>query len=78
MDKMGHATVAEYTDAAGRFRLTGMVPGVPFDLFAQLVGEPDAKGARFIKGYARVARPTVQPGQTLDLGDLHAGDPVQE
>jgi RNA polymerase sigma factor (sigma-70 family) len=77
-DKMGRGTPAEYTDAAGRFRLTGIVPGVPFDLHAQLVSEPDAKGSRRILGYSKLARPTVQPGQTLDLGDLHAGDPVQE
>jgi RNA polymerase sigma factor (sigma-70 family) len=77
-DKMGHATTAEYTAADGRFRLTGLVPGVAFDLRAQMVAEPNEKGQRFISGYAKVARPTVKPGETLDLGELRVGEVERE
>jgi RNA polymerase sigma factor (sigma-70 family) len=75
LDKGVKASRGERTDAQGRFRLTGVVPDTAFDLVAQLVGPPNAKGQQFTTGEVRIARPTVRPGQTLDLGDLRAAAP---
>ena len=61
---------SERTDTQGRFRLTGVLPDVPFDLKARLTAPPDAKGQRLILGEVFIARPTVKAGATLDLGDL--------
>jgi hypothetical protein len=77
-DKMGRWTQAEKTDADGRFRVGGLIPSVAFDLHAQLVSEPDAKGSQYITGYAKVARPTVKPGETHNLGDLTVGEVEKE
>jgi RNA polymerase sigma factor (sigma-70 family) len=72
------ASRAERTDAKGRFRLPGVLPDVAFDLKAQLEGAPNAKGQRFITATVRIARPTVKPGETLDLGDLPAFTPPKK
>jgi RNA polymerase sigma factor (sigma-70 family) len=69
-------STGEQTDAQGRFRLTGLLPGVPFDLKVQLVAPPNAKGERHVTGEVTLARPTVKPGETLDLGDLRAVAPA--
>ncbi|MCI0686574.1 MAG: hypothetical protein L0Y54_04970 [Sporichthyaceae bacterium] len=73
-DKMGRWTQAEKTDAGGRFRVGGLIPSVAFDLYAQLVTEPNAKGSRYVTGYAKLTRPTVKPGEIRDLGDLTVAD----
>ena len=81
-DKTMHAifpySTSEKTDDQGRFRLTGLLPDVPFDLKVQLVSEPDAKGQRFITAQLSIARPTVKPGETHDLGDLQAIQPPEK
>jgi protocatechuate 3,4-dioxygenase beta subunit len=69
-------SLAERTDAQGRFRLSGILPDVPFDLEASLVGPPNAKGQQFVTATVKVARPTVKSGETLDLGDLRAVEPT--
>jgi RNA polymerase sigma factor (sigma-70 family) len=68
-------STGEQTDARGRFRLTGMLPDVPFDLKVHLIAPPNAKGERHVTGEVTLARPTVKPGETLDLGDLRAVTP---
>jgi RNA polymerase sigma factor (sigma-70 family) len=68
-------STSEQTDARGRFRLARLLPDVPFDLKVQLVAPPNAKGQRFVTAVVSVARPTVKPGETLDLGDLRAVAP---
>jgi RNA polymerase sigma factor (sigma-70 family) len=65
----------ERADAGGRFRLNGLVPDTAFDLIARLVGPPDKKGQQLLTAEVRIARPTVRPGETLDLGDLRAVAP---
>jgi hypothetical protein len=77
-DKMDYSSTSEKTDDQGRFRLAGVVPEVAFDLRVQLLEPPDAKGQRFIKGMVPVARPTVKPGEALDLGDLRVGEPPEK
>jgi RNA polymerase sigma factor (sigma-70 family) len=67
---------SERTDAEGRFRLNGLVPDTAFDLVARLVGPPNKQGRQFLTAEVRVARPTVKPGETLDLGDLRAVGPA--
>jgi RNA polymerase sigma factor (sigma-70 family) len=69
---------AEKSDDQGRFRLPGVLPDVAFDLKAQLVAPPNAKGQRLITATVRIARPTVKPGETLDLGDLPAIAPPKK
>ncbi len=64
------SATSKRTDAQGRFRLTGVLPDVPFDLKARLTAPPDAEGQRRILGEVFVARPTAKAGATLDLGDL--------
>jgi hypothetical protein len=76
LDKFDYVTSPEKTDDHGRFRLTGVLPGVAFDLRVQLLGPPDAKGPRLIAGMVAVARTSVKPGETLDLGDLRALAPA--
>jgi hypothetical protein len=71
-------STAEKTDAQGRFRLAGMLADVPFDLKVQLVAPPNAKGQRFLTAVVTIARPTVKPGETLDLGDLRAVAPPKK
>jgi protocatechuate 3,4-dioxygenase beta subunit len=73
--KYSAISTGEHTDARGRFRLTGLLPDVPFDLKVQLVAPPNAKGQRLVTGEVTLARPTVKPGETLDLGDLRAVTP---
>jgi hypothetical protein len=75
LDQGKRASRSERTDEQGRFRLPGLLPDVPFDLVAQLVAPPDAKGRQTVTGEVRIARPTVKPGETLDLGDLRAVAP---
>src|SRR5262249_27589313 len=65
-------SLAQRTDQQGRFRLTDLLPDVAFGLNARLVAPPNAKGERFVTGEVVIARPTVKPGETLDLGDLRA------
>jgi RNA polymerase sigma factor (sigma-70 family) len=69
---------SERTDADGRFRLSGIAPDVPFDLVARLVGPPDKKGQQLLTAEVRITRPTVKPGETLDLGDLRAVAPPKK
>jgi RNA polymerase sigma factor (sigma-70 family) len=77
-DKMDYTSSSEKTDDQGRFRLAGVVPDIAFDLRVQLLEPPNAKGQRFIKSMVQVARPTVKPGETRDLGDLRAVEPPQK
>jgi hypothetical protein len=72
------ASLAERTDEQGRFRLTGMLPDVAFDLETLLIAPPNRKGQRLITGEVRIARPTVKPGETLDLGTLRAIEPPKK
>jgi hypothetical protein len=65
-------SLSEKTDRQGRFRITGLLPDVAFDLIVQLEGPPNARGQRPIAAKVKIARPTVKPGATLDLGDLRA------
>jgi hypothetical protein len=61
----------EVSDSQGRFRLTGLLPEVAFDLKVQLTrdaGKPMKNP--IIAGMVKVARPTVKPGEVLDLGEL--------
>jgi hypothetical protein len=69
-DKIG--SQAEQTDEHGRFRLPDVVPDLAFDLEAVLVAPPNRKGQRIVIGEVKIARPTVKPGETLDLGTLRA------
>jgi RNA polymerase sigma factor (sigma-70 family) len=73
-----HVSRSEQTDAEGRFRLPGILADVAFDLKVRLVAPPNAKGQRFITGEVIIARPTVKPGETLDLGDLRAVAPPKK
>jgi RNA polymerase sigma factor (sigma-70 family) len=77
-DFANKVSLAERTDAQGRFRLTGILPDVAFDLEASLVGPPNEKGQQFITAEIKIARPTVKPGETLDLGDLRAVAPAKK
>jgi len=72
------SSTAEKTDNQGRFRLTGLLPDVSFDLKVQLLGQPNGRGDRSILGEVSIARPTVKPGETLDLGDLRAIQPPEK
>ena len=74
-DKMNFVTGPEESDDQGRFRLDGLIAGVPFDLGVQLVSEPDPKGQRMIRGQVKTVRASVKPGETLDLGDVKVADP---
>jgi RNA polymerase sigma factor (sigma-70 family) len=51
------------TDADGRFRIDGVVPGVPFYLAL-------SRGQQSFEPAAKLADPQVQPGKRLDLGDV--------
>jgi RNA polymerase sigma factor (sigma-70 family) len=62
----------EKTDEQGRFRVVSVLPDVTFDLRVQLLGPADAKGRRSITDMVKIARTTVKPGQTLELGDVRA------
>jgi RNA polymerase sigma factor (sigma-70 family) len=73
--KLFRYSTAAQTDDQGRFRLSGLLPEVPFDLKVHLLSEPDAKDRRSIVAAVSIARPTVQPGETLNLGDLRAVQP---
>jgi hypothetical protein len=75
-DKIG--SLMEKTDEQGRFRLTGVLPDVAFDLEAMLIAPPNRKGQRFITGEVRIARSTVKPGETLDVGILRAIEPPRK
>jgi RNA polymerase sigma factor (sigma-70 family) len=74
-DKVEYVTSSDKTDGQGRFRLTGILPDTAFDLRGQLVSPPNPKGQRLIEAMVKVARPTVKPGETLDLGELRAVAP---
>jgi RNA polymerase sigma factor (sigma-70 family) len=74
-DKLEYVTSSEKSDGQGRFRLTGILPDTAFDLRAQLASAPDAKGRRFIEAMVKVARSTVKPGETVNLGELRAVAP---
>jgi RNA polymerase sigma factor (sigma-70 family) len=69
-DKLHYSTSSDKTDDQGRFRLTGVLPEVPFNLKVQLLKPPDAKGQRIIAGMVPITRATVKPGETLNLGKL--------
>jgi RNA polymerase sigma factor (sigma-70 family) len=69
---------SEKTDAQGRFCLTGVLADAAFDLNVQLLGPADAKGRRSVAGVVKIARVTVQPGATLELGDLRAAAPTKK
>jgi RNA polymerase sigma factor (sigma-70 family) len=68
----------EKTDDQGRFRVGSVLPGVAFDVRAQLLGPADAKGQRSITAMIKVGRTSVKPGETLDLGDLRADHPPKK
>jgi protocatechuate 3,4-dioxygenase beta subunit len=51
------------TDRDGRFRLTGLVPGVKFGLSLR-------QGSTFLVGEPRIGMKEVKPGQSLDLGEV--------
>src|SRR5262249_17308915 len=55
-------TTPAKTDQDGRFTLTGVVPGAPFNLQTR-------KGTAYYAGEPRIGQRQVEPGQTLDLGD---------
>jgi protocatechuate 3,4-dioxygenase beta subunit len=65
-------TGPEKSDADGRFRIPSLLPGVKFDLRAHVsVPAPDiAPNASRVIGDRVIARPTVRPGEDLDLGEL--------
>jgi RNA polymerase sigma factor (sigma-70 family) len=69
---------SEKTDNLGRFRLPGVLPDVAFELQVRLIGPPNAKGQRFITGDVPIARSTIKPGATRDLGDLRAVAPPKK
>ncbi|HEV3005199.1 MAG TPA: M56 family metallopeptidase [Pirellulales bacterium] len=57
------------TDAEGRFRAEGLVPGLKYDLVRQR--EPGVMGIRFVADGA-----SVEPGETKDLGDVAIKPPA--
>jgi hypothetical protein len=65
-------SLGDKTDSQGRFRISGLLPNVEFDLNARLSAPPNENGQRLLRSEVIVARPTVKPGETLDLGDLKA------
>jgi RNA polymerase sigma factor (sigma-70 family) len=76
--KWNYQTGSESTDTDGRFQIDGLIPGLPFELKAQLTGppaDPKKPKVRPILGMVRVARPTGQAGKTTDLGELRAPEP---
>ncbi|HLN28755.1 MAG TPA: sigma-70 family RNA polymerase sigma factor [Gemmataceae bacterium] len=78
MQAMFPYSIPGQTDDQGRFRITGLLPDVPFDLKVQLLGQPNTKGERFVTAQVSIARPTVKPGKTCDLGDLRAIQPPEK
>jgi RNA polymerase sigma factor (sigma-70 family) len=54
---------AVLTDAAGAFRIEGVLPGAPFSLQVR-------KGQTFYTGDPRIGRKQVEVGKTLDLGTV--------
>jgi RNA polymerase sigma factor (sigma-70 family) len=75
-DKIGSRM--EHTDEQGRFHLPDIVPEIAFDLQAVLVAPPNKKGQSFVIGEVKLARPTVKPGETLDLGTLRVIAPPKK
>jgi protocatechuate 3,4-dioxygenase beta subunit len=74
-DKLDYVVGPEKSDDEGRFRLGGLFPEVAFDLKVMLT-RPDGEGKQkreIIVGMVKVARPTVKPGEVLDLGELKVG-----
>jgi RNA polymerase sigma factor (sigma-70 family) len=55
------------TDAEGRFRVQGLVPGLPYDFLWS-----DGEVRRGVRLYAIRENVTVGPGKTKDLGDVKA------
>jgi RNA polymerase sigma factor (sigma-70 family) len=71
-DKRDYLVGPEKSDDQGRFRLDGLFPEVAFDLKVMLTRtEVEGKQKRdIIVGMVKVARPTVKPGEVLDVGDV--------
>jgi hypothetical protein len=68
----------EATDEQGRFRIEGLIPGLPFELKVQLTkpsDDPMMQKARYIVGMKVIARPTGEAGKTIDLGELRVIEP---
>jgi RNA polymerase sigma factor (sigma-70 family) len=68
----------EKSDGHGRFRLTELIPDLPFSLHALMTRpiENDPTGERRrIVGIVEVTRSSVSSGQTKDLGDLTVKPP---
>ena len=67
----------EQSDASGRFRISGLVPDVPFDLWVMRIDartNPKTKQVeRLVAGHVKTTRVTVKPGETKDLGDVKVG-----
>jgi RNA polymerase sigma factor (sigma-70 family) len=64
-------TMSERSDAQGRFKIAGLIPEVPFDLWVvRIESAKDTKMGGSIVGNERATRVTVEPGQTKDLSDL--------
>ena len=68
---------SEKTDEQGRFRLMGVLPDVACDLNVQFTKPVGDEGNYSILGMVRLARPTVKPGETLELGELKAVAPEE-
>src|SRR5262249_34241900 len=73
-DRYGRFSMPEQSDADGRFRIGGLVPDVPFDLWVVRIDprtDPKTKQVgRMIVGHVKTTRVTVKPGETKDLGDV--------
>jgi hypothetical protein len=68
----------EKTNEQGRFRLTSVLPDVDFDLEALFITPPKEQDEDPSITSVRIARPTVKPGETLDLGTLRAIEPPKK
>lgn len=67
----------EKTDEQGRFRVPGVLPDVAFDLEALFIAPPNDDADESVTG-VHIARPTVKPGETLDLGSLRTIEPPKK
>lgn len=76
-DRYGGFSMPEQSDADGRFRISGLVPDVPFDLWVvRIDAKTDPKTrqvSRTIVSHVKTTRVTVKPGETKDLGDVKVG-----
>lgn len=69
-DKTNSLHGTETTDAAGRFRLDGVLPGVPFDLRVMRTRPSRDGKSRYIDGFPKVAAGRLDAGETKNLGTL--------